>query len=90
VLVSEPVTGEWLDKWGEPMADYEVRVIEGDDWRHSEEALDYLGFTREHLGSDMYQAVSCDTCGALFLRSLHNQRAHRRLCGWDNGSPAHA
>lgn len=78
----------WVDKWGQPMADYEVRAIENPDWFLVEDAIGYLRFDLQRRGLAGFEAAACDTCGALFTPVMRHLRAHRRLCGWDNGSPA--
>jgi hypothetical protein len=73
------------------MADYEVRIIEQDNHRFGEEreAIALLGFTRHGFNMNGTMAVSCDTCGVMFTPDIpRHLRAHRRQCGWDNGSPA--
>jgi hypothetical protein len=73
----------WIDRWGNPMADYEVDAIESEDWDDLDGAAAYLDFAM-HPG----HPAECNTCGALFGIAKRYLRAHRRLCGWDNGTPA--
>jgi hypothetical protein len=78
----------WLNKYGSPISGYELRAIESDDWYDLGDATIYLGFRTENFNFAEPVAVSCETCGALFTHVLRHLRSHRRLCGWDNGSPA--
>lgn len=77
-----------VDKYGQPLADYEVRAIERNDWDDRDNIAYILGFGREYFGMREVQAVACDTCGGLFNQITQLMVRHRRLCGWDNGASA--
>jgi hypothetical protein len=78
---------DWLNKYGKPFADYELRAIEQDSWFDRGEANYLLGYSDEELGFGR-RLMACDTCGSLFTEVGRHLRSHRRLCGWDNGAPA--
>ena len=75
----------WLDEYGRPLADYEVAAIESSHYYNYHDALSYLGFHEEKFEFAEAQAVSCETCGGLFVPYTNYLRKHRRECGWENG-----
>jgi hypothetical protein len=62
-------------------AEYELRAIRGEAGLH-EDVIYALGFSEQHFGMQFPQAVSCDTCGGLFVDQLDVARRHRLACGW--------
>lgn len=79
-----------VNKYGDLLADYEVRTIERDDWSDRGEIAAILGYGREYFGMREVQAVACETCGGLFNQITRLMVRHRRMCGWDNGADAEA
>lgn len=63
-------------------AEYEIRAVRGEGG-FADVAVHALGFTYEHFEMRNSQAVSCNTCGALFRDSLPMLRRHRLACGWE-------
>lgn len=71
------------DKYGQPLADYEIEAIQRGGSTNAEIAGYALGFSLERLGLAEVQAVSCVRCGVLLAHVNRYMVRHRRECGWE-------
>ncbi len=81
VRQTEELDSQRLQQIGWRFDTWELRSVAGQGGS-LDIAIDALGFDEKDFGLKEVQAVSCRTCGGLFLDHLWTMRRHRLDCGW--------